>query len=148
MLLFISFPLCLLAISITKTHSSPTSKLRHFFNQFFGLHPKFYSQISNFIAAKAQTFIKCCWLNILSGSKKFHVTAHFRAVSQAKTECENRHILSRFDTCPVQPYPQTEKWPYQAFITSNCTTFLNDTHKILLLEIMQNASSTTRYFFW
>ena len=53
MLLFISFPSCLLAISITKTLNfmvigcSPTSKLRHFFVTFFsGLHVKFYSQIS------------------------------------------------------------------------------------------------------
>ena len=32
-------------------------------------------------------------------------------------------------------------------ITSNCTKFLKYAHKIWLLEIMQNASSTTRYFF-
>ena len=122
-------------------------KITPFFSiNFFGLHLKFYSQISNCTATKAQTFRKRCWLNILSGSKYFIVTAHFRAISQGKTECKNRHILSRFDTCPAQPYPQTEKWPYQACY-SNCTKFLKYTHKILLLEIMQNASSTTRYIF-
>ena len=90
-------------------------KITPFFsNNFFGLHLKFYSQISNCTAAKAQTFRKRCWLNIVSGSKYFIVTAHFRAISQAKTECKNRHILSRFDTCPARPYPQAEKWPYQA----------------------------------
>ena len=120
MLLFISFPSCLLAISITKTHNLRISAVLRrqnyaiFSNNFFGLHLKFYSHISNCTAAKAQTFRKRCWLNILSGSKYFIVTAHFRAISQAKTECKNRHILSPFDTCPAQPYPQTEKWPYQA----------------------------------
>ena len=56
MLLFVSFPLCLLAISITKTHNfmiiccSPTSNYAIFSNNFFGLHLKFYSHISNYSA--------------------------------------------------------------------------------------------------
>ena len=90
-------------------------KITPFFsNIFFGLHPKVYSQISNCTSAKAQAFRKRYLLNILSGSKYFNVTEHFRAVSQTKTECENRHILSRFETCPARPCPQAEKWPYQA----------------------------------
>ena len=115
----VSFPSCLLAISLTKTQFYgyrlfSDVKITPFLNDFFGLRLKFYSQISNCTAAKAQTFRKRCSLNILSGSKYFNVTAHFRAVSQAKTECKNRRILSRFDTCPARPYPQAEKWSYQA----------------------------------
>ena len=48
----ILFPSCLLASSITKTHNfmiiacSPTSNYANFSNHFFGLHLKFYLQIS------------------------------------------------------------------------------------------------------
>ena len=86
-----------------------------FFKYFFRTASEIlFTDIKNCNAAKAQTFRKCCRLNILSGLKYFNVTAHFRAVSQTKAECENRHILSRFDTCPARPCPQAEKWPYQA----------------------------------
>ena len=112
MLLFISFPPCLLAISITKTHNfmvigcSPTSKLRHFFKHFFRTASEILFTDIRYQGPNIQ--------NPLLIEHSLNVTEHFRAVSQAKTECENRHILSRFDTCPAQPYPQAEKWPYQA----------------------------------
>ena len=109
MLFFISFPSWLLAISITKTHNfmvigcSLKSKLRNFSNIFFGLHLKFYSQTSNCTVAKAQTFRKR-WLNILSGSKYFNVTAHFRAVSQAKSS----HFIT-FWHLPRMALPSSRK---------------------------------------
>ena len=154
MLLFVLFPSCLLAISITKTHNfmiidcSPTSNYANFSNNFFRRHLKFYSQISNYTAAKPQTFRKCLCLNVFSGSKDLTVTAHFSAVSQAKTKCGNRHIF--YNALTPAPRGTTLKQKIghikHDFI-SNCTKILNYTHKILLLEIVQNISSTTLYFF-
>ena len=120
MLLFISFTSCLLAISITKAHKfmvigcSLTSKLRHFFKQFFRTASEILFTDIKLYCREGPNIQKTSLIEHSFRSKYFNVTAHFRAVSQAKTECGNRHILSRFDTCPARPYPQAEKWPYQA----------------------------------
>ena len=153
MLLFVSFPSCLLAISITKTHNfiiigcSPRPNYAIFSNIFFGLRLKFYSQISNYTAAKAQTCRKCCCLNILSESKDFTVTAHFSAVHKQK---QNEKIVTLYHVLTLAPRSPTHKQKtdhIKRVIISNCTKFLKYSHKILLLEIIQNTSSTTCYFF-
>ena len=54
------------------------------------------------------------------------------------------HVLT---PAPHGPTLKQKSSHTKRVITSNCTKFLKYTHKMLLLEIMQNASSTTRYFF-
>ena len=44
----------------------------------------------------------------------FRILRYFSTILQAKTQCENCHILSCFDTCPVRSYPQAQNWSYPA----------------------------------
>ena len=112
-----------------------------FLTFFFGLHLKFYSQISNCTTAKAQTFRKRQDQNILTLQ---HTSVPFHKQKQNVKIVTFYHVLT---PAPHGPTLKQKSGHTKRVITSNCTKFLKYTHKILLLEIMQNASSTTRYFF-
>ena len=76
-----------------------------------------------------------------------HTSVPFHHVQRQK---QNVKIVTFYHVLTPAPHGPTLKQKSghtKRVITSNCTKFLKYTHKILLLEIMQNASSTTRYFF-
>ena len=90
-------------------------KIRHFFKRLFWTASEILFTNIKLYCRQGPNIQKTLLIEYSFRIKIFNVTAHFRAVSQAKTECENRHILSRFDTCPAWPYPQAEKWSYHCY---------------------------------
>ena len=135
----------------TKTHNfiiiscSPTSNYANFSNIFFGLHltflhryqttcilpprPKHSENVDDLTFFQDQTILN-------------NVTAHFSAVSQAKQYVK---IVTFYDA--FTPAPKVENWSYQACYNFKLHQFLKYTHKMLLLEVIQNTFLTTLYFF-
>ena len=126
----------------------PMSKLRHFSKQFFRTASEILFTDIKLYCCQGPIIQNMLMIERSSGSKGFKVTAHFSAISQAKTECKNRQHFTTFLTpAPHSPTLKQKTGDIKHVIISNCTKFLKYPYKILLLEIIQNTSSTTRYFF-
>ena len=126
---------------------SPTSKLRHFFKQFFRTSSEILFTDIKLYGREGPNIQKTLLIEHSFRIKIFYVTAHCRAVSQAKQNVEIVTFYHVLTPALHGPTLKQKSGHTTRVITSNCTKFLKYSHKILLLEIMQNASSTTRYFF-
>ena len=127
---------------------SPTSKLRHFFKQFFRTASEILFTDIKLYCRQGPNIQKTLLIEHIFQDQNIltlqHTSVPFHEQKQNVKIVTFYHVLT---PAPHGPTLKQKSGHTKRVITSNCTKVLKYTHKILLLEIMQNASSTTRYFF-
>ena len=154
MLLFVSFPSCLLAIFITKTHNfmiigcSPTSNYTIFSNIFFRTASEILFTDIKLYCRQGPNIQKMLLFERFFQDQKI-LTLQYTSVPFHKLK-HNVKIVTFYHVLTPAPRGPTLKQKtghIKSVIISNCTKFLKYTNEMLLPEIIQNTSSTTHYFF-